>query len=182
MNGSVFLGTALLPVDPLARYVDIQPGDSFLKLGRTFGVPAAYLAAINPDLNPRNLKPTAGVKIVQGPFAVRVVKRAARLDLFARDMYVRSYAIALPEGNYLPRGAYRVAQGTKVQAGGRAWIGFEGAEDATAGVQSGWMYGSTGPRGSAAKDRATGVRLADGDLLQLFAVLVETRSTLQVEP
>ena len=180
---SVFLGTAVLPEDPLARFVNIRPGDTFLKLGQGHAVTAAYLEAINPSLNSHNLRPLTGVKIVQGPFSLRISKRYGRGDLFVREMYVRSFAVEMPEGNYLPRGEYRLSQGNKIQAGGadmrlvlrernrrrRVW-------------QNGWLYGSCRPRGKEMKDRATGMRVGDSDLQELYNLLVESRSHIRVEP
>jgi hypothetical protein len=182
MNASVFLGSAIVPEDPAARYMEIRPGDSFLKLGRQYAVPAAYLEAINPSLNARNLKPLTGVKIVRGPFSLRLVKHAERLDLYARDLYVRSFGTTFPEGNVLPRGDYRIAAGTKIQVGARAWIGFEPADSATEDAASGWIYGSSGPRGSTARDHQSGIQVADRELLQIYNVVVEGRSHLYVEP
>jgi hypothetical protein len=182
LNTGVFLGSALLPEDPLARYVDIQPGDSFLRLARKYTVTAAYLQSINPSLNPRNLKPLMGVKVVPGPFSATLVKHASRLDLFVRDMYLRSFPILLPEGNYLPPGDYRIAPGTKLQAGAHSWIGFDGAEPATQNVTRGWIFGPKGPRGNALRDRTTGLQMTDSDLQQLYNVLVESHSHLHVIP
>jgi hypothetical protein len=182
LNMGVFLGSEVLPEDPLACYIDIEPGDSYLRLAREFGIPTSHLELINPSLNPRNLKPLTGVKIVKGPFRIQVVKHASRLDLYLGDLYIRSYHVSLPEGNYLPRGDYRIAQGGKLQVANRAWIGFEGTEEANETVESGWIFGSWGPRGTSARNRATGIMLADADLLQLYNVLVESRSHLHVEP
>jgi hypothetical protein len=186
LNVPVFLGTDLLPDDPSVRMVPIRSGDTFLSLARAYGVPAAFLQKLNPALDARNLRLRTGVKIVQGPFHVHIAKHAGRLDLFARDIYVASCLVTFPEGNYLPRGDYEVASGTKLQLGapssGRTWIGFQGVEPATEGVTSGWMYGAAGPRGSAPKDRTTGIQLGVGDLAQLYNVLSEGRSHVRVEP
>jgi hypothetical protein len=184
LNVGVFLGGDLLAEDPLARYVEIAAGDSFLKIGRRFAIPAALVGALNPGLNPRNLKPGAGLKVVTGPFHVRVVKAEERLDLYARDMYVRSFAIRLEEGNYLPRGVYRVKAEQKIQVGAKLWIGFEGAEPATASVDTGWLHGAAGPRRSASShaEATSGIKLADADLAQLYNTLVETRSLVRVDP
>jgi hypothetical protein len=186
LNMPVFLGTDILPDDQAARIVQIQPGDTFLSLGRAYGMPAAFLQKLNPALDARNLRLGAGVKIVQGPFHGRIIKHAGRLDLYARDIYVASCRVDFPEGNYLPRGDYQITAGTKLQLGsasaGRTWIGFSGLEQATEGVTNGWMFGAAGPRGKTAKDRATGIHLGDGDLVQLYNVLSEGRSHLRVEP
>jgi hypothetical protein len=182
LNLPVFFGGDVLPEDPLACYIDIEPGDSFLRLGREFGTPAAYLEMINPSLNPRNLKPLTGIKIVPGPFRAQILKQAARMDLYLGDLFIRSYPLALPEGNFLPAGTYRLSQGTKLQVANRFWIGFEGAETATASVEAGWIYGTWGPRGTGTRNRATGLIMADADLAQLYNVLVESRSNLLVLP
>jgi hypothetical protein len=94
--------------------------------------------------------------------------------------------VDFPEGNYLPRGEYMVASGTKLKvgagAGMKTWIGFQGTEEATSGIMSGWIFGAAGPRGNTSKDRATGVQLEEGDLAQLYNVLSEGRSRVLVEP
>jgi hypothetical protein len=186
INLPVFLGPDLLPDDPAARMVPIHGGDTFLSLAKAFGVPSAFLQKLNPDLDERRLRPQTGIKIVQGPFHVRISKRAARLDLYARDLYVASCPVTFPEGNYLPRGDYRVAPGTKLQVGapsaGKTWIGFRGTQDVTESVTCGWIYGSAGPRGNTPQDLATGLKLAAADLAQLYNVLSEGRSHVRVEP
>ncbi len=144
LNAGVLLGTAILPEDPAARLVDIRHGDSFLKLGRQYQVPAAFLEEINPQLNPRNLRPMTGVKIVRGPFNLRLVKHVSRLDLFARELYVRSFYAVVEDGNYLPRGDYRVKTGAKIDLGVRRWVGFEGCDSGTREIDAGWIYGSAG--------------------------------------
>jgi hypothetical protein len=184
----VFLGSAVIADDPAARFIDVQQGDSFLLLGAAYDVPAALLEALNPDVHPRNLKPQAGVKIVQGPFHIRIVKHAGRMDLYARDIFVRSYAVDFPEGNELPRGSYRIAPGSKVQLAAtsrseaRSWIGFEGLDSGTQRISTGWIFGTPGPRGTSAKDHIAGVHMADSDLRELYNVLVEGKSHLRVEP
>jgi hypothetical protein len=181
LNAPVFLGSDVLPDDPAARFIDIMPGDSFLRLGNRFGLTAAYLQAINPSLNARNLKPLTGVKVVSGPFNMHLAKQAGRLDVYVRDLYLGSVTVTYPEGNDLPRGEYRIAAATKFQTGGSHWIGYESAEPATERIAIGWMFGSAGPRGNNPRDRVSGIRLNDSDLTLLYNVLVESRSRLTVD-
>jgi len=182
LNADIFLGSTVVAEDPAANYVDIQPGDSFLKLGRRYGIPPALVEAINPGLNPRNLKPATGVKIVQGPFHLRIFKHAGRIDLYARDLYVQSFAGSVEEGNYLPVGTYRVSSGSKIQVGQKVWVGIEGASEGAREVVNGWLYGQAGPRQAKRSDLISGIKLADADLVQLYNVLVEGRSLVRVEP
>jgi hypothetical protein len=181
LNAPIFLGSALLPEDPLAHYIDIQRGDSFLKFAHDYQVPAPFLESINPTLNPRNLKPLTGIKIVRGPFTLRLVKHALRLDLYLHALYIRSFPIHLEEGNFLPRGLYRIKPGTKLQVGPRQWLGFEGTEPATRDLSAGWIYASAGMRGPI-DDHTTGFQVSDADLHQLYTVLVESHSTLRILP
>ncbi len=183
LNEGIFLGSAILPEDSAARFIDVRFGDSFLKIGKKYGLSADFLEQINPALNPRNLKPTSGVKIVEGPFHLRLVKHADRLDLYARDWYVRSYTVQLELGNYLPTGTYRIRNAGKIHVGNNLWVAFDGAEPATRDIALGWIYGNAGPRaGYPADDRSTGLKLADTDLQQVYNIVVETRSLLHVEP
>ena len=176
-------GSDILPDGPQCPADRNQDGDSFLKPGRTYGVPAAFIQSINPSIPPDKLKPLTGVKIVQGPFHAKVIKHERRLDLYARDIFVRSFAVELPEGNDLPRGQYGIAPGTKLDLGGtKMWLGFEGYETVTQDVTAGWIFGSAGPRGSSPKDRSSGILLSDSDLVALYNVLSEGRSRLRVEP
>jgi LysM repeat protein len=186
LNVPVFLGSAVLPDDPAARLVDIQTDDTFLKIASTYGLTAGLLQTLNPSLSSRDLKPHTGIKIVQGPLHARIVKHDHRLDVFARDLYITSLRVDFPEGNYLPRGDYKVSAGTKLQLGPpnslRTWIGFHGVEDATEQVESGWVFGSAGPRGHTTRDLATGVQLSDSDMQTLFVTLTESHSHVRVEP
>ncbi|GEM_PF-2052516 len=184
LNVPVFLGSDILPEDPLSLYAEIRPGDSFLKIGHTYFIPSALIAKLNPNLSPTNLKPGTGVKVVTGPFHLRVSKGLQRIDLYLRDMYVRSYDITMEEGNFLPRGLYRIKKEAKIQVGTRLWIGFESATDNLDSVEVAWFYGSAGPRGrsTAHGDTSRGIKLADADLAQLYNVLVESHSTVRIEP
>ena len=186
LNVPIFLGSAVLSDDPAARLVDIQADDTFLKIASTYGLTAGLLQTLNPSLAARDLKPHTGIKIVQGPLHARIVKHDHRLDLFARDLFVTSLRVDFPEGNYLPRGDYKVSAGTKLQLGPfnslRTWIGFHGVEDATEQVESGWIFGSAGPRGHTTRDLATGVQLSDSDMQTLFVTLTEGHSHVRVEP
>ena len=184
LNTGIFLGGEVIAEDPLAHYVEIAGGDNYLKIGRSNAVPAALIAALNPSLNPKNLKPGTGVKVVTGPFHLRLAKSDHRLDLYTREMYVCSYHTITEEGNYLPRGVYRVKSEEKIQVGTKQWIGFEGAESGTGSIAIAWIYGSTGPRNSGGKraDSGSGIKLKDADLAQLYNTLVEGRSLIRVDP
>lgn len=182
LNEGVFLGSAIVPEDPAAPFMEIQPGDSFLKLARAYAVPAALLEQLNPNLNPRALRPGAGIKVVRGPFHLRYAKAEHRLDLFARDLYVKSFPAEVEEGDYLPHGTYRMRDASKIELGSKLWIGFEGAAPETREITIGWIYGTAGPRLGRNHGLPAGLKVGDSDLRQLYNVLVESRSLLRVDP
>jgi hypothetical protein len=182
LSEGVFLGSAVIPEDPAAPFIEIQPGDSFLKLGRKYAVPATLLEKLNPSLNPRGLKPGAGIKVVQGPFHLRYAKAARRLDLYVRDLYIKSFGAQVAEGDYLPLGVYRLKAASKITVGAKQWIGFEGASGDARNIAIGWIYGSSGPRLGRNNGLASGLKVGDDDLRQLYNALVEARSLLKVEP
>lgn len=182
LNTPVFLGPDLLDSDPYVHMASVQPGDSFVKLGHRYKVPAEFIAAINPRLSPRNLRPGAGIKVVFGPFHARLVKHAARLDLYARDMYVRSFPISFDEGNFLPAGMYSVMRGGKIALGAdRRWVLCEGLADDGGATVAACIYGSAGPRATG-RIGLSGVRCSDEVLGRLYNAFIEQDSLLRVDP
>ena len=83
----------------------------------------------------------------------------------------------IEQGDYLPRGTYRMRAAEKIQLGNKVWIGFEGAAPETQDISIGWIYGSAGPRLGRNRGLPAGIKVADPDLRQLYNVLVESRST-----
>jgi hypothetical protein len=153
MNTSTFLGSDVLPNDTLAPLVPVEAGDSFLKLARRYQIPLDLMTIVNPTVSPTGLRPGVGVKVILGPFHVRVVKHAQRLDLLARNMYVRSYTVNFDEGNFLPAGVYRVGTsgGESHKGGGKVRL----APDPHTGQTV--VSGPGGP-GSGSADLPPGVR------------------------
>ena len=186
LNTGIFLGQDVPQNDPYVRLGAIARGDSLVRLGRQYKVPAELLTALNPQLNPRNLPLGAGIKLVYGPFHVRVEKRAGRLDLFARDMYVQSFPVGFDEGNYLAPGLYHVARGGKIALGGagpadRRWVMCEGVADRDGGAAAACLYGSAGPRPTG-RIGLSGVRCSDEVLRRVYNTLIEQDSLLRVDP
>jgi hypothetical protein len=189
INAPIFLGRDVLDGDPYVQMIQVAAGDTFLKLSHRYKVPAEYLEGINPQLTPRNLKPGAGIKVAFGPFHARVVKHASRLDLYARDMYVQSFAVSFDDGNFLPPGLYHVASGGRIalagaagpSIAGRRWVMCEGISDGDGEAVAACIYGSAGPRATGSTT-LSGVRCSDDLMLRLYNTLVERDSLLRVDP
>ena len=120
------------------------------------------------------------VKVVEGPFHMRYVKQAGRLDVMARDMYVCSLGGEVEVGNGLPTGTYRVKKGGKTMQGEKRWIAIEGVEGEARGLRQGWVYGTGGARGGSRENAL--LMMQDAELAKLYNVVVEEGSMLVVEP
>ena len=183
MNAGELLGRDLVANDPYAPVVAIGPGDSFQKIARNFHLSSDLVGMLNPDVNPRKLRVGAGIKVVQGPFNVCVVRNEGRVDLYARDLYARSYNVHFEDGVFLPAGMYKVRSGGKVVTRNAAgvllqrveMIGTEGQE-----VRMATFYASPTMRAPAAGGVVAGIRLEEADMAQLYAALVEDGSWVRV--
>ena len=94
-------------------------------------MPAAFLAMINLSVNENNLRgPMTGVKVVEGPFPCAAVsKRAGRIDLYARQMYVREFLRWSFGGEFFyPAGSMRGGTGNETgdQREAVDWISWDG--------------------------------------------------------
>jgi LysM repeat protein len=164
----------------------IESGDSFQKIGRKYHISSDLVALLNPDVNPRKLRVGAGIKVVQGPFNLKVVRSDGRLDLYARDLYVRSYAVHFEDGAFMPAGMYKVRAGGKVVTRNAAGAVLErveitGADEQTQQVRVATLYASPTMRTPASGGMVAGMQVAEGDLGQLFAALLEGESWVKVE-
>lgn len=186
LNSGIFLGPLLWPEDPYAQLVPIYVGDTFAKIARRYSIPPELLPVLNPQLSPRNLKPTSGIKVVFGPYHARIVKSQRRVDLYVRDMYVTSLPVEIEDGVFMPRGTYRVRTAGRVLMDPARkkvrYISIEGIDESTRSVPAAWMYGSAGMPAAGKTRSPSGVRLADADLYKLYTVLLEVDSLVRVDP
>lgn len=186
LNSGVFLGPLLWPEDPYAQLVPIYVGDTFARIARRYSIPPELLPVLNPQLSPRNLRPTTGIKVVFGPYHARILKSQNRLDIYVRDMYVTSLPIEIEEGVFVPRGTYRVRTNGRVLYDPARkkvrFISMEGIDESNRGIQSAWLYGSAGMPTAGKTRNPAGIRLADEDLYKLYTVLLEVDSLVRVDP
>jgi len=95
LNGGVFLGTEVVADDPYVQMVPIVAGDSLDRIAHRYLITPDLVAVLNPQLSPRNLRTGTPVKVVVGAFHARLLKGSGRVDLYARDMYVRSFGAVI---------------------------------------------------------------------------------------
>ena len=99
-----------LPDDPLVSAYTVQSGDVLVRIGNHHDVPAEALMRINGIRDARNLRADQTIKVVKGPFNVRIYSSEFRLDVYLQDLYLRSYRVALGADQGTPTGVWRVKE------------------------------------------------------------------------
>jgi LysM repeat protein len=105
----------VLAGDTLCETYLVRPGDSLEAIGRRFKVPYETLMHINRIQDARGLQAGQRIKVIKGPFHVKIHRSTFALDLYLQDTFVRSFKVALgAPGNDTPTGLWRVQEGGKL--------------------------------------------------------------------
>jgi LysM repeat protein len=105
----------VLPGDTVCEMYPVRPGDSLEVIGRRFKVPYETLMHINKIQDATRLQAGQRIKVIHGPFHVKVHRSTYTLDLYVQDMFVRSFKVALgAPGSETPTGVWRVQEGGKL--------------------------------------------------------------------
>ena len=101
--------------DTLCETYLVRSGDSLEAIGRRFKVPYETIMHINRIQDPRGLQAGQRLKVIRGPFHVKVHRSTFTLDLYLQDRFVRSFRVALgAPGSETPTGLWRVQEGGKL--------------------------------------------------------------------
>jgi lipoprotein-anchoring transpeptidase ErfK/SrfK len=187
--------------DTLCQRYKVQSGDRLVKIGKNYHVPYQLLMKINGITDPTKLHAGELIKVVKGPFHVMVERSQFRLSLYLGEILVRTYPVGLGKpGRQTPTGLWLVKEGKKqVNPGwpdretgryyypddpenplGERWIGLEGLEGAAKGREGFGIHGTIKPDeiGKAASRGC--IRLYNGDAEELYDLLQEGQSQVQV--
>ncbi len=209
ISKTLIFSSRRMPNDPWIISHMVESGEVFAKLGSMNGLTASFLQQINSITDARKLRSGYSIKIVKGPFYVVVTKHAFTMDLYlgapsgAGSMYITTYRVGLGTDDSTPTGTWIVEPGKKLPhptyyppAGqgpvieaedpknplGKYWIGLKGVDGQSVGRTSYGIHGTIEPE-SIGKQASLGcIRLLNQDVAQLFALLVEGKSTVVVLP
>lgn len=204
VNKKLVFSPDYVPGDPLAEQYTIQPGDLLVRLAPRYKVPYPFIEQIN-SVNASRLRVGQKLKMINGPFHARVVKREYRLDIFANGpdgmpLYICSFPVGLGEFDSTPEGKWIVERNRKVanpawadpRSGltygrddprnpiGEYWIALEGADDATRGLQGYGIHGTIEPESIGTQASMGCIRLRADDIKLVYAMLTEGESTVQI--
>ncbi|MEX0653524.1 MAG: L,D-transpeptidase family protein [Phycisphaeraceae bacterium] len=204
VNEKLVFSPEVEPGDPLAEVYRVQSGDLLARIAPRYKLTYQFLERVN-EIDARRLQVGQSIKLIRGPFHARVSKSEFRMDLYLRQpdgspIYVRSYDVGLGEADSTPEGEWIIEPGRKVvnpdwrnpRTGdhyraddpdnpiGDYWLAMKGV-DANTEDQAGYGIHGTIDPDSVGKAISMGcIRLRDADIEQVFHLLVEGDSTVEV--
>jgi len=190
-------GPAAFPGDMLCDTYTVKRGDLLDILGRRMKVPHEILMQINNISRPQALQAGRAIKMIHGPFHVKVSRSTFTLDLYLQDMYVRSFKVGLGKaGSETPLGHWHVQSGGKLvkptwtdpDTGrqykssdpdyplGSRWIGLEGVDGAAKGRTGFAIHGTKDPDQIGTAGSRGCIRMYNDDVELIYNLLVPLNS------
>ncbi len=194
-------GPAAFPGDPLCDTYTVRRGDTLDVLSRRMKIPHEILMQINNIQRPQALQSGRALKVIHGPFNVKVNRSAFTLDLYLQDTYVRSFKVGLGKPGYeTPTGRWRVQEHGKLirppwtdpDTGrqykssdpdyplGTRWIGLEGVDGAARGRTGFAIHGTKEPEQIGTAGSRGCIRMYNDDVELMYNLLAPLYSQVDV--
>ncbi len=196
----------VLSKDTVCSYQVVQPGQVLATIGKKYDVPWQFLLRINGMEKPESLWAGAKIKVVQGPFNLKIYRSTFTMDLFVQGKFVKSYKVALgrigTDGNPTPTGLWKVKGSGKGKLKrppwpdpatgklvyyedpnyplGERWIGLDGV-DGLAKDRTGFgIHGTNKPEtiGTYASDGC--IRMLNDEVIELWDIVSENTTEVLV--
>jgi lipoprotein-anchoring transpeptidase ErfK/SrfK len=206
INDRLVFSKDVVEGDPFTKLYTVQPGDRLVRVANDLLVPYQFIEQIN-GVESRRLRAGQKIKVIQGPFHAVVHKSEFRLDLFlagadGRRVYVRSFPVGLGEDNSTPEGSFVIKPGGKVQGGGwtnprtgetfapgdprnpigKYWMALQGNGPRTHNASGYGIHGTIQPESIGHQMSMGCIRLRDDDIMQVYKMLFEGKSTVEIVP
>jgi len=188
----------ILTDDPLVRTHVVSPGESLGKIASKYDVTAELLAVINGIADKNMIRAGQSLKVVQGPFHVRVHKATFRMDVYLQDTFVRQYQVGLgandstPTGEWIvgtkltnptyypPRSGRIVAADDPQNPLGEHWIELIGVAGNARGQERYGIHGTIAPDSIGRSESLGCIRMHNEDVAEVFTLLVPKKSRVLV--
>jgi len=192
---------SFFPGDRLCTGYRVQPGDRLSDIGRANRVPYQLLMRINNIRRPEALRAGERIKIVKGPFHVKVYRSSFTMDVFLQDTYVKSFPVGLgAPGRQTPTGLWHIKPGGKLphpiytdpDTGqvihpedpnyplGSRWMELEGLDENTKHETGFGIHGTKDPDSIGKASSRGCIRLHNGDAIEVYDLLVESHSLVKI--
>jgi LysM repeat protein len=194
-------GPAAFAGDKLCDTYTVRSGDVLDILGRRMKVPYQMLMQINNIPRPQALQAGRALKVIHGPFHVKVNRSTFTLDLYLQDTYVRSFKVGLGRPGYeTPTGRWRVQEHGKLEQPpwtdpdtgrlykktdpdyplGTRWIGLDGVDGAAKGRTGFAIHGTKEPEQIGTAGSRGCIRMYNDDVVLMYNLLVPLYSQAEV--
>lgn len=184
----------------------VQPGDNLVKICRDLAVPYGFIARINA-VKPERIREGQSLKMIQGPIHAVVSKEHFTMDLYLAGLpgqpgsvYLTTYRVGLGENGSTPTGLWEVTKASKAvnpkwtnprtnetfapddpkNPLGERWIGLTGISGDAVGAVSYGIHGTIEPQTIGTNASMGCIRLTAEDIVEVFDMLSEGRSTVLV--
>jgi lipoprotein-anchoring transpeptidase ErfK/SrfK len=189
------------PKDQLCSNYQVKGGELLRQIGGENKVPWEILQQINNISRPELLKSGSMIKVIQGPFHVRVYRSTFTMDVYLQRTFVRSFAVGLgQEGKDTPTGLWCVKEGGKLikppwshpdtgkllhygdpgYALGSRWIALEGLKGNAKGRTGFGIHGTIEPETIGTKSSRGCIRLHNGDVISVYNLLSPVHSLVRI--
>jgi LysM repeat protein len=191
----------IFPEDKLCGSYKVKPGDVLAGIGKQYKVPYEILMEINKMSRPEVLQAGDTLKVINGPFHVRVYRSTFTMDLYLQNTFVRSFPVGLGKsGMETPTGLWVVKKDGKMISPtwtdpvsgkryeseapdyplGSRWIGLEGIGGGAVGRTGFAIHGTKDPNGIGVAGSQGCIRLHNGDAILVYNLLEPGESRVEV--
>ena len=192
----------VLAGDAFCELYQVKPGEVLEKIGKKYKVPFELLMQINGIRRPELLQAGQKIKVIKGPFHVKIYRSTFTMDLYlGNQLFIKSYRIGLgTKETETPTGRWRIKSGGKAVepqwydketgktyvAGdpeyplGSRYLAIEGLDEqikqrvgfAIHGTKDADSIGTRASRGC--------IRLFNGDAIEVYDLLVGVYSEVRI--
>jgi len=189
------------PQDKLCSSYMVQSGDMLSTIAARNRVPYELLMEINRISRPETLAAGKRIKIVHGPFHIKVYRSTFKMDVYLQGTYVKSFPVGLgAPGRQTPLGLWHIKAGGKIPHPiyndpdtheeihpedpryplGSRWMELEGLDDNTRDETSFGIHGTKEPKSIGKASSRGCIRLHNGDAIEIYNMLVPVSSLVKV--
>jgi len=201
LAGKWLFSRTIFPQDRLCSSYKVKPGELLSTIGKQFKVPYEILMGINKISRPNALQAGDTLKVINGPFHVRVYRSTFTMDLYLQNTFVRSFPVGLGKpGMETPTGLWVVKAYGKMIAPrwtdpisgktyesedpdyplGSRWIGLEGLKGDAVGRTGFAIHGTKEPNGIGIASSQGCIRLRDDNAILVYNLLTPGYSQVEV--
>ena len=189
------------PEDLLCDSYQIGKGEILAAIGDKNKVPYKILMQVNNISDPRSIQAGQAIKLIKGPFHVKVYRSTFTMDVYLQTTYVRSFVVGLGlPGQETPTGLWRVKPGGKLEKPiwtnpldgrtyfpedadyplGSRWIGLEGLQGGAKDKTGFAIHGTKDPQQLGTQGSQGCIRLENGNAILVYNMLFPGESLVDV--